>query len=112
MLALGLITWLLCLPRLTSLAALLHFTGAFVASTIWPIVAGLYWRGTNPQGATLAMLLGTGLGLAAYFLIGFYVAALVSAAVSMAVVLLTTWLWPRGFEWERLDEGRPAESPA
>src|SRR5690606_23743278 len=31
-LGLGVVAWLLCLPRLTSLAALLHFTGAFVAS--------------------------------------------------------------------------------
>src|SRR5690554_46 len=41
-LALGGITWLLCLPQIASLAALLNFTGAFVASTIWPIVVGLY----------------------------------------------------------------------
>src|SRR5690606_15190704 len=82
-LGLGVVAWLLCLPRLTSLAALLHFTGAFVASTIWPIAAGLYWRHTNPGGAATAMLAGTAFGLAAYFLIGFYVAALVSAAVSM-----------------------------
>ena len=39
-LLLGVGTWLLCLPRLTTLAELLYFTGAFVASTIWPIAAG------------------------------------------------------------------------
>jgi urea-proton symporter len=105
-LGLGIVAWLLCLPRLTTLAAMLHFTGAFVASTIWPIAAGLYWRRTNPAGAMLAMVAGTALGLAAYFLIGFYVAALVSAAVSMGVVLLTTWLAPREFEWARLNETR------
>lgn len=103
-LGLGVTAWLLCLPRLTSLAALLHFTGAFVASTIWPIAAGLYWRHTNPAGATTAMIAGTACGLAAYFLIGFYVAALVSAAVSMGVVLLSTWLVPRAFDWAHLDE--------
>ncbi|MFN2308314.1 MAG: sodium:solute symporter family protein [Gammaproteobacteria bacterium] len=101
---LGVVAWLLCLPRLTSLAALLHFTGAFVASTIWPIAAGLYWRRTNPAGAAAAMLLGTAMGLAAYFLIGFYVAALVSAFVSMCVVLASTWLAPRAFDWNRLNE--------
>lgn len=107
-LGLGVVAWLLCLPRLTSLAALLHFTGAFVASTIWPIAAGLYWRHTNPAGAAAAMVAGTLSGLAAYFLIGFYVAALVSAAVSMGVVLLSTWLAPRPFDWARLDEAKEA----
>lgn len=107
-LGLGVVAWLLCLPRLTSLAALLHFTGAFVASTIWPIAAGLYWRYTNPVGAAAAMVAGTLSGLAAYFLIGFYVAALVSAAVSMGVVLLSTWLAPRPFDWARLDEAKEA----
>lgn len=105
-LGLGIVAWLLCLPRMTTLAAMLHFTGAFVASTIWPIAAGLYWRRVNPAGAVLAMAAGTALGLAAYFLIGFYVAALVSAAVSMAIVLLSTWLAPREFDWTRLDETR------
>ncbi|MEJ2402869.1 MAG: sodium:solute symporter family protein [Candidatus Thiodiazotropha sp.] len=102
-LGLGLMTWLLCWPRLTTLAELLYFTGAFVASTIWPVAAGLYWRSINPQGATLAMLAGTGIGLASYFLVGFYVAALVSAAISMAIVLITTWLAPRPFEWTQLN---------
>ncbi len=101
-LLLGVVTWLLCLPRLTTLAELLYFTGAFVASTIWPVAAGLYWRRVNPLGATLAMVLGTAIGLASYFVIGFYVAALISAAVSMTVVLVTTWLAPRDFDWRHL----------
>jgi len=101
---LGLFAWLLCLPRLTTLAELLYFTGAFVASTIWPIAAGLYWQKVNAAGASLAMLLGTVVGLACYFLIGFYVAALVSAAVSMLIILLSSWLWPAEFNWETLRE--------
>ncbi|SIT65718.1 Na+/proline symporter [Ectothiorhodosinus mongolicus] len=105
---LGVMTWLLCLPRITTLAELLHFTGAFVASTIWPIAAGLYWQRTNKLGATLAMVLGSAAGLWAYFAIGFYVAALVGAAVSMILVLVTTWLWPQRFEWETLKEPPPA----
>lgn len=99
---LGLLTWLLCLPRLTTLAELLYFTGAFVASAIWPIVAGLFWRRANPAGAALAMVAGTVTGLAGYFLIGFYVAALVSAAVSMGIVLLSTWIRPGNFDWSVL----------
>jgi hypothetical protein len=49
------------------------------------------------------MLFGTAIGLVCYFLIGFYVAALVSAAVSMSLVLLTTWAAPRPYEWARLN---------
>lgn len=104
-LGLGLFAWLMCLPRLTTLAQLLYFMGAFVASTIWPIAAGLFWRRANPRGAALAMIAGTVCGLAGYFLIGFYVAALVSAAVSMSIVLLSTWLRPDDFDWARLAAG-------
>ncbi|ALP52961.1 urea transporter [Candidatus Tenderia electrophaga] len=107
---LGLSTWLICLPRLGTLAELLYFTGAFVASTIWPIVAGLYWRQTNTTGATLAMVLGTAVGLASYFLIGFYVAALIGAAVSMVVVLASTWWWPQDFDWSTLQEVNPEKT--
>ncbi len=105
-LLLGLLTWLFCLPRLTTLGELLFFMGAFVASTIWPIITGLYWEKANPTGAALAMLIGTVAGLVSYFQIGFYVAALVSTATSMLIVLLSTWLWPSEYDWNKLDEGR------
>jgi len=103
-LVLGMITWLLCIPRMTTLGELLFFMGAFVASTIWPIIAGLYWKNANPTGAMLAMALGTVAGLTAYFEIGFYVAALVSTAVSMLIVIASTWLWPCEYNWLDLDE--------
>jgi Na+/proline symporter len=101
-LGLGLFTWLLCLPRLATLAAVLHFMGAFVASTIWPIVAGLYWRRASAGGATLAMVMGTAAGLWGYFAIGFYVAALISAFVSMCIVLLARLRTTRTFDWNEL----------
>jgi Na+/proline symporter len=108
---LGALTWALCLPRLATLAELLHFTGAFVASTIWPIAAGLYWRRANAAGAIAAMLLGTLAGLIAYRVIGFYVAALVSAAGSMAIVWLSARLAPGSFEWSTLSAASvPARS--
>jgi len=109
-LGLGTLAWLLCLPRLATLAELLYFMGAFVASTIWPIAAGLFWRRANPHGAALAMIAGTLIGLTGYFLIGFYVAALISAAVSMGIVLLSTWMRPDRFEWERLAISREGRS--
>ncbi len=107
-LGLGLLTWALCLPRIATLAALLHFTGAFVASTIWPIAAGLYWRHASSTGAALAMVLGTVGGLVAYHTIGFYVAALVSAAISMTVMLVMTRLRPDAFDWSVLSGSAPS----
>lgn len=101
---LGAATWLVCLPRLTNLAAMLHLTGAFVASTIWPVAAGLYWKRVNPRAALWAMVLGSAAGLWAYFAIGFYVAALTGAAVSMTITLAGTLLAPRDFDWKTLDE--------
>jgi Na+/proline symporter len=103
-LGLGVATWALCLPRVATLASLLHFTGAFVASTIWPIATGLYWRRASSIGASAAMAVGTASGLFAYWAVGFYVAALVSAAVSMTIVLLGTWLRPDAFDWAELAE--------
>ena len=105
-LLLGLITWLLCLPRLTTLAELLYFTGAFVSSTIWPIVAGLYWKRANAHGAALGMLLGTVIGLYSYFAIGFYVAALIGALVSMVIVIASSYFWPQDYDWNELSNSQ------
>ena len=102
--ALGIVTWLLCMPRLTTLGELLFFMGAFVASTIWPILTGLYWKQVNSTGAASAMLIGTLAGLIAYFQIGFYVAALVSTAVSMLIVLTSTLVSPHDYDWQQLNE--------
>jgi Na+/proline symporter len=98
------LAWIVCLPRLTHLAGMIAFTGAFVGSTIWPIAAGLYWRKTNPAGSTLGMVLGSAIGLTCYFVVDWYVAALVGSAVSMLVVLAATLLAPRDFDWKRLRE--------
>ncbi|TNF35392.1 MAG: urea transporter [Gammaproteobacteria bacterium] len=105
-LILGILTWLLCLPRLTTLAELLYFTGAFVASTIWPIVLGLYSTRANRHGAAVGMLLGTLIGLYSYFAIGFYVAALVGATISMIITVLVSKLWPENFDWLQINNDR------
>ncbi|MAY03464.1 MAG: urea transporter [Gammaproteobacteria bacterium] len=109
-LGLGLLTWLLCLPRITTLASLLYFTGAFVASAIWPIVFGLYYRWTSGIAASLAMLAGTVIGLVAYFQIGFYVAALVSSAVSLVVIVVVSYFSKTNFSFERLSEDKGVSS--
>ena len=99
---LGALTWLLCAPRITTLAELLYFTGAFVASTIWPIAAGLFLRNASTPGAISGMVLGSAAGLYSYFAIGFYVAALVGAAVSLICVVLGMMLKPAEFDWAQL----------
>ena len=104
---LGVLTWLLCAPRITTLAELLYFTGAFVASTIWPIAAGLFLRNASTYGAIAGMVLGSLAGLYSYFAIGFYVAALVGATVSLVCVIAGMLLQPAAFEWARLQEERP-----
>ena len=105
-LALGVGAWVICMIRLTTLASLLHFTGAFVASTIWPIIAGLYYRRASRTACTAAMVLGSAAGFTAYFVIGFYVAALVGAAVSM-VIVLAGFIWSKErFDWAQLDESQ------
>ena len=101
---LGLFTWLLCLPRITTLAGLLYFTGAFVASAIWPIVFGLYYRWASGLAATLAMISGTAIGLFSYFYIGFYVAALVSCAVSLLVITVVSRIQNQTFNFDSLNE--------
>ncbi|WP_440054504.1 sodium:solute symporter family protein [Pseudoalteromonas sp. T1lg65] len=99
---LGLLTWGLCLPKLATLGALLNFAGAFVASTIWPIAFGLYVARLTGNAAGLAMLLGTSCGLLSYFFIGFYVAALISCAVSLMVCLLALVVSKQTFRWQEL----------
>ena len=99
---LGVFTWLLCIPRITTLASLLYFTGAFVASAIWPIVFGLYYTWASPRAASLAMLSGTALGLLAYFQIGFYVAALASCAVSLLVMVSVSYIEGSRFDFANL----------
>ncbi len=87
-LGLGIAVWLVCLIRVATLGELLQFTGAFVASTIWPIALGLKTNRLGNLGAALAMFLGTVTGLWAFFAIGFYTAALVAAGVSLIVSVI------------------------
>ncbi|MFQ5709203.1 MAG: urea transporter [bacterium] len=103
-LLLSIAAWFVCWQKPTHLAGMINFSGALVGSTIWPIAAGLYWQKTNPTGATWGMILGSAVGLWSYFAIGFFVAALVGAAVSMLIVLVSTLFAPHEYDWHRLDE--------
>lgn len=99
---LGLITLALSWPRLDSLASVLFFTGALVASTIWPVAYGLYWPQANRHAAIASMVAGSAAGLTAYVQIAPYCAALISAAVSAVVMAVGTNLRPEQFQWHIL----------
>ncbi|MCB0327472.1 MAG: sodium:solute symporter family protein [Bdellovibrionales bacterium] len=101
---LGILAWLVCLPRVGTLASVLFFAGPLVGSTIWPILTGLLWKKANAQGAMYGMLVGSIVGLYAYFTLGWYTASLIGTAVSMLVVLFCTWRRPAAFDWNQLDE--------
>ena len=105
---LGVLTWLVCLPRIGTLATVLFFAGPMVGSTIWPIATGLFWKKASPQGALWAMVLGSATGLIAYFWIGWYTASLIGAAVSMVVVLIATAFSKATFDWQHLNESEAA----
>jgi len=109
-LGLGVITWLFCLPQIATLGALLNFAGAFVASTIFPILLGLYNPRLTGGAAALAMALGTAVGLVSYFSIGFYVAALSACAVSAVICAIGIWRSQQRFDWQALDESSEGES--
>ena len=101
---LGMATWLICLPRVGNLMTVLFFAGPFVGSAIWPVIAGLYWRKANQMGAVSAMVVGSGVGLWAYFSFGWYTASLIATAVSMVITLLSIAFSKSRFDWELLNE--------
>jgi Na+/pantothenate symporter len=86
------------------LLQILFLSGPLVASAIWPIIAGLYWNRAHWLAAVLAMLLGSALGLWAYFQIGWYTASLISAVVSMAVIFVSVPFCRQTFDWKKLHE--------
>jgi len=101
---LGLLAWGVCLPRIGTLATVLFFAGPMVGSAIWPIVTGLFWKKANAKGALAGMILGTVIGLIAYFHLGWYTASLIGAAVSMVTVVIATYAFPADFDWKTLNE--------
>jgi len=103
-LGLGLITWLICLPRIGDLIVVLFLSGPLVGSAIWPIITGLYWKRATSAGAISGMLLGSSAGLIAYFTLGWFTATLIATTVSMIAVITATFFSTSDFNWESLNE--------
>ncbi len=101
--AIGLIAWLLALPR-WPLQHALFLSGPLVASVIWPVIAGLYWQKVNRGFIIVAMVLGSATGLIAYFKIGWFTASLVSVAVSMAITVAGRFAPAPAFDWKHLQK--------
>lgn len=78
----GLITWLLAVPHWRIIEAL-FISGPLVGSLIWPVIAGLFWRGVRRSLVLAGILVGCVCGLVAYFTLGPFTATLVGTAVSM-----------------------------
>jgi Na+/proline symporter len=98
----ALAAWLLALPRWPIQDAL-FISGPLVASVIWPVMAGLYWEKLNRKFVIAAMLLGSASGLIAYFQIGWFVASLISVAVSMLLTIAGRFIAPQDFDWKKLN---------
>ncbi len=92
----GGLTWLLAAPHWPIIEAL-FISGPLVASLIWPVIGGLFWRGLNRSLVLTGIVLGCGLGVTAYFTLGWFTASLVGAAVSMLFTLAARWIAPTDF---------------
>lgn len=95
----GAITWLLSLPR-WPIVNVLYSSGPLVASLIWPVIAGLYWRKINRPLVLSGVVAGSLLGIWAYYnpALGWFTASLIGAAVSMVVTIAARWLAPQPIE--------------
>ena len=96
--AVGALAWLLALPR-WPLVDVLYSSGPLVASLIWPVIAGLYWRKINRPLVLIGIVSGCSLGVVAYYhpSFGWYTASLIGAAISMIVTISARWIKPKPF---------------
>lgn len=95
-LGLGIFAWLLAMPHWPIVNAL-FISGPLVASLIWPIIAGLFWREINVPLVLFGILFACALGVTAYFTLGWFTASLVGAGVSMVFTSLGRWVKPKPF---------------
>lgn len=95
----GAAAWALALPR-WPIVQVLYSSGPLVASLIWPVIAGLYWRKLNRPLVITGIILGSGLGIAAYHHpdFGWFTASLIGAAVSMVATSAARWIAPSPLE--------------
>ncbi|WP_149497760.1 sodium:solute symporter family protein [Roseiconus lacunae] len=106
---LGILAWCLAIPNYGTLATVLFFAGPMVGSCLWPIVGGLYFRWASPIAACSSMVLGSVVGLVAYFTIGWFTASLIGAATSGMVFITTSLIWKDNFNFASLASSSNSE---
>ncbi len=89
----GLVSWIIALPA-WPVHQVLYSAGGLVASLIWPVIAGLFWERVNPVLVIVGALAGCVAGYYCNFMVGWWTAALVGAAVSMMFTLAARWVPP------------------
>lgn len=90
----GVIAWVLAAPHWPIIEAL-FISGPLVASLIWPVIAGLFWRRFNRAIILVGIVTACALGVTAYFTIGWFTASLVGAGVSMLFTLSARFISPQ-----------------
>jgi len=90
------IAWGLAISGL-DLDIVLFSAGGLVASLIWPIIAGLFWKRCNRTLVLTGIVLGVLTGYVFYFQVETYTGALAGGAVSMAFTLLSLFVKPKPF---------------
>lgn len=93
----GLLTWCLAAPHWPIINAL-FISGPLVGSLIWPVIAGLFWKRINRALVLAGIVLGSILGVWAYFALGWFTASLVGAGVSMIATIAGRFLSPTPFQ--------------
>jgi len=92
----GILAWLLAAPHWPIINAL-FISGPLVGSLIWPVIAGLFWKRVNRSLVLAGIILGSGLGVTAYFTLGWFTATLVGAGVSMLFTIASRLIAPKAF---------------
>ena len=98
-LCVGILAWTLSLPR-WPIVEVLFSSGPLVASLIWPVIAGLYWRKLNRPIVLAGIIAGSATGVWAYHepSLGWFTASLIGAAVSMLSTIAARWILPSPLE--------------
>ena len=92
----GAVAWGFSLSNLP-LDRILFSSGGLVASLIWPVIAGLYWKAINRPLVITGMIVGATCGLLSYYFYETYTGALVGAVISMIFTLLARVICPTPF---------------
>lgn len=87
------IAWLLAIPA-WPVHKVLYSAGGLVASLIWPVIAGLYWKRINPKIVIAGAVIGCAAGYYCNFNVGWWTAALVGASVSMVFTVAGRYISP------------------